>query len=399
VLAAAAWVRARSTVGFAAASAALGVLWLASFAVVDDGPGVLEVAQVLLGAITAPLLAAVALTRILAPALGLDRRLTIALRIASTTGIVALALTANAWAVGFGDADAGRPVGVFASLTPVFMLAGVAGFAAALGVVFYALVRARLSTRASIALAAALGLVAAPFVAVALLVLGAVIVVSLVVLVYASLPWLSRTFTTPPAEPAAVDVAPVRGRAIMLSGVALALTLAVWASGIGVSIAMTGTDVATTSLGLTLALAQLAVIPLVWASTLVLAARRPTTAALGRRGAIVASVAVVATTVAMVATYSPGGSAFFLLAAVLGLGIGFWAGSLVWALYPAFQTVARLTVSVLAALVVAVVYATVGVLTGGIVVALVSGLLAFGGARSLLESRRPPAGGQLQPEG
>lgn len=398
MLAPLAWARARSTAQLAAASALLGVLWLASFALVGDRPGALQVAQVLLGAVAAPLLAVAAGSRLLAPALGLERRLALGLRAAAALGVVALALTANSFAVGFDDADAGRPSGLFAGLTVAFMVAGVVGFAAALGIVFYALVRGRLSAPAAITVAAALGLVAAPFVAVTLLVPGSVIAVSLVVLVYASLPWLARTFAPTPARPRSpdgppADVAPVRGRVILLSGAALALTLVVWVGGIATSVATTGTDVATTSLGLTVALSQLAGIPLVWAGTLLLAARRPATATLGRRGAVVASVTIAVTAVAMVVTYSPRGDGFFPLAGVLGLGIGFWAGSVVWALYPAFARGARVGVSVLAAAAIAVVYTVSGPLTGGIVVALVSGVLAFGGARSLLEPRPAAAGG------
>jgi hypothetical protein len=383
------WLRARSDLQLAGASVVLGGVWLVSLLFAGDAAPVLRVAQVLLGAVAAPALAILVGVRLVAPGLRLTHRLRRALQAASGVGVVSLALTANSFAVGFDDADAGRPSGLFASLTALFIVASVLGFAAAIALIVVMPIRRRLSVRAGVATAVLLGLVAAPFVAVTLLAPGAVIALSLIVFAYALLPRLSRTFTLPAAEREPVAVEPVRDRVILLAAVSLAITLIVWTAGFGTSVATSGTDVATSSLGIAAAAGQLAVVPLLWAASMLLGVRRPRTTATARIGVRVASVTVAVSVVAMVVAYSPAGDGFLLLVGLLSLGVGFWAASIVWALYAAFPLPARIATGVVTAVGVALVYALFAALTGGIVLAIASGFLAFGGARLLLRQSSP----------
>ncbi|WP_411698188.1 hypothetical protein [Conyzicola sp.] len=383
--------RALSDTQLAGAAVVLGVAWLASLALVGEGPAAVQVAQVLLGAILAPTLAIVVGVRLVAAPLALTVRLRRLLQATAIVGVVALALTANSFVVGGDDSEAGRTLGLFASLTTVFLLTSVLGFAAAIALVLFVLIRRRLPVRASIAIAVPLGAVAAPFVAVTLLGPGAVIAVSLVVFVYTLLPRLGRAFRLPTTAPASVAVEPVRDRVILLAALSLAVTVVVWAVGIAVSVANTGTDAATSGLGVASAAGQLAVVPLLWAVSSLLAFWLPQVAVAARRGCAVASVIVVVAVIAMIATYSSAGDGYVPLVGVLSVGIGVWAACIVWALWASWPPPARLAMGGVTAMGATVVYAMVAALSGGIVLALVSGFLAFGGARRLLRARRTAA--------
>jgi hypothetical protein len=377
-------VRAPSDLQLAGASVALGIAWLASLVLAPASPGAIEVVRVLLGAVLAPVLAIVVGVRLVAAPLALTHRLRRALQASATVGVVALALTANSFVAGADDSEAGRPAGLFASLTTAYIVASVLGFGVAIGIVLFRLFRRRLAVRPSFAVAVPLAAIAAPFVAVTLLGPGAVIALSLVVFVYTLLPRLSGAFTLPPAPRPSVPVEPVRDRVILLAAVSLAVTLIVWTCGISLSIAASGTEAATTSLGLASAAGQLAAIPLFWAVSLVIGFRRPAVARAARIGSAVSSGIVALVVVAMVAGYSAGGDAYVPLLLALSAGVGFWAATIVWALWHSWRPAARIALSVSAALAAAVVYAMFAALTGGIVLALASGLLAFGGARFLL---------------
>jgi hypothetical protein len=371
-------VRAPSDLQLAGASVALGIAWLASLVLAPASPGAIEVVRVLLGAVLAPVLGIVVGVRLVAVPLALTHRLRRALQASATVGVVALALTANSFVAGADDSEAGRPAGLFASLTTAYIVASVLGVA--IGIVLFRLFRRRLAVRPSIAVAVPLAAIAAPFVAVTLLGPGAVIALSLVVFVYTLLPRLSGAFALPPAPRPSVPVEPVRDRVILLVAVSLAVTLIVWTCGISLSIAASGTDAATTSLGLASAAGQLAAIPLFWAVSLVMVFRRPTVARAARLGSAVSSGIVALVVVAMVA----GGDAYVPLLLVLSAGVGFWAATIVWALWHSWRPAARIALSVSAAIAAAIVYAMFAALTGGIVIALASGLLAFGGGRYLL---------------
>jgi len=387
-----AFLRSRTDLQLAGASTVLGLVWLVSLVVLSNPPPAVEVVRVALGAVLAPLLSIVVLVRLVAPPLRLTHRLRRLLQASAAVGVIGLALTGNSFAVGFDDADAGRPASLFVSLTMFYVFASLAGFAVATAVVLFVLIRPRLTTVQSLAIAAPLSAVAAPLIAGTLLVPGSVIALSLVVLAYALLPALSRTFALRPTERALVAVEPIRDRATLLAGASLAITLVVWTSGFATSIANTGTDAATSSLGVASAAGQLAVIPLLWAVALVLGVRVPATTSTSRIGLAVASATVVGAVLAMIIGYSPAGDSFLLLVGVLSLGVGFWAASVAWALYPAFARPARIAIGVVVAAAVALAYAMFAALTGGIVLALASGFLAFGGARVVLRQREPVVG-------
>ena len=381
--------RARSTPQLAGASVALSLGWFVWPVVVDDAPTAVSSVLVALSAVVAPVLAVVVGVRLVAAPLGLSHRFRRALQATSATAVVALALTSNSFFVGFNEADAGRPNGLYASLTTTLALVSVTAFAAVIAIVLFAVVRRRLVPRASFAIAIALGVIAAPLVALTLLVPGAVVAFSLVVFVYAVLPVLSRTIKLPRIERPSVPVEGVRARVIHLAGASLAVSLAVWVGGITVSIANTGTDIATVGLGLASAAGQLAVIPLLWAATVVLEVWLPNTAATTRIGFAVASAVVTGTTIAMIIGYSSDGNRFMLLVAVLSLGIGFWAASVVWAVGATYSTVVRAVASLIVLVAATAVYAFSAALSGGIALALLSGFLAFGGARLVLRQQSP----------
>ena len=387
------FLRSRTDLQLAGTSVVLSVAWLVSLVLVGEAPAPVETVRVLLGAVLAPLLAIVVFVRLVAGPLALSHRQRRLLQATAAVGVIALALTANSFVAGVADSESDRPAGLFVSLAVVYVLSSIAGFAVAIAVVFFVLIRRRLSTLQSLAVAAPLAAIAAPFVAVTLLVPGSVIAASLVALAYTLLPVLSRTFTLPPAESTSVAIEPVRERVILFAGVSLAITLAVWAGGIALSVANTGTDVATSSLGYASAAGQLAAIPLLWAVSLLVGLRRPATTATARLGVAVASATVAGAAIAMIVGYSTDGDRFILLAGVIGLGVGFWAATVVWALYPAFSTPARLAVGAVVAIGGAMAYAMVVALTGGIVLAIASGFLAFGGSRVLLRPHEPATGG------
>jgi hypothetical protein len=390
VLAPLAWVRSCSDLQLAGASVVLGVGWLASFVIVDDPWPLVHVLRVVFGAVAAPLLAIVAGLRMLTPALRPPNWAGSWLLATSAVAVIALALTADSFAVGFDDAEANRPFGLFAALTTVFALTSVAGFAAALGLVFFVLLRRRSSLRASVAVAIPLGVLAAPLVAATLLVPGTVVAFSLVVLGYALAPRLARAFRLPAAARPLAAVEPVRGRVVSLAAASLAITLIVATAGIATSIAASGTDAATVGLGVAGTVGQLAVIPLLWALGLVLEFWLPRVSGAVRAGFAVASATVLGSVIAMLVGYSPQGDRYVQLLAVLSLGVGVWAASVVWGLYPAFSMPARIAAAAATALLAGCGYFGFAAVTAGIVLALASGFLAFGGARLLLRQSPPP---------
>ena len=379
--------RARSNAQLAGASVVLSFGWLVWQVVADGAPVGVSVAFVVVGGVVVPVFAVVVGVRLVGRPIGLSHRLRRALQVTSATAIVALALTSNSFFVGFDEADTGRANGLYASLTTTFALVSFTGFAAAIAIVFFALLRRRLARAASIAVSVPLGAIAAPLAAFTLFTSGGVVAFSLVVFVYSVLPTLSRAITLPVLDRPVVADEGVRSRVAAFARLSLAITVAVWVGGIAVSILNAGTDVATLGLGLASAAAQLAVIPLLWALTLVLDVWLPRTSATTRLGFAVASAIVTGSAIAMIVGYSPDGNRFVLLAGVLGLGIGVWTASVMYTLCAALPVVARVVVSMVALLVCAAVYAWLAALSGGIALAFLSGFLAFGGARRVLRRR------------
>ena len=383
------WLRTRTNAQLAGSAVALSALWLVSLVFVFGTPEPLRVVLTVLGSVVAPALATVVFVRLAAGPLGVTVRRRRILLAVTVFAFLALALTANSFSVGFDDADAGRPSGLFASLTAVFAVAGVLAFAASIALVLVAAIGGRLSTRAGVAIAVLAGLIAAPFVALTFLTPAPSLVYALAAFVWAAWPrGLPKSADRPSARPL-VAVEGVRDRVILLSAVSLATTLVVWVGGIAVSLANTGTDAATTGLGVASALGQLAVIPLIWAVSLLLGVRLPASTATARLGIAVATATVAAAALAMTIGYSPDGGLFIPLIALLSLGVGFWAASVVWALAASWPSPARTATATVALVATALLYAVVVALSGGVTLALVSGFLAFGGARLLLRQRRP----------
>lgn len=383
------WLRTRTDAQLAGGAVALSALWLVSLVFVFGTPEPLRVALTVLGSVLAPALATVVFVRLAAGPLGLSVRRRRILLAVTVFAFLALALTANSFSVGFDDADAGRPSGLFASLTAVFAVASVLAFAASIALVLVAAIGERLSTRASVAIAVLAGLVAAPFVAVTFLTPAPSLVYSLAAFVWAVWPAALPKRVAQQGVRPLVAVESVRDRVILLAAVSLATTLVVWVGGISLSIANTGTDAATTGLGVASALGQLAVIPLLWAVSLLFAVRMPASTATARLGLAVASATVAGAALAMTVGYSPQGGLFIPLIALLSLGVGFWAASVVWALTASWPSPARAATAAVALVATALLYAVVVALSGGVALALASGFLAFGGARLLLRQRRP----------
>ena len=399
----------------------LAAAWVVSF-VFGGVPGGVRVATALAGGVVAPVLASVAAVQLAGAALRLTRRRGSVVIGAATVAFGSLA--ACSLALGSlpsssrpDHADAAGPAGLAGALTLAFAVTSVAAFAAVVALVLFAVLRVRgAAVRAAALVACGTALVAAPLLAWALLVPLPVALYCGAVLFAAVLPWvrgraaagLVRPVTAgaAAAEPAPLpgaetpaprhpDPSVVRGRVILLAAVALAATPIVWVAGVGASLAATGTDTATVGLGIASAVAQLAVLPLLWAAALVVGARAPG-AAVPPLPVVVGGVALVVAAVAAMAVgalpgggTAAGGDPFVALVGVLGLGVGLVVGALVWphtARWPATVRWAASAGSVVGA---ALLYAGFAGFTGGVTLVLASAYLAFGGARYLVRPDAP----------
>lgn len=382
-----------STVALAGIAVVVSVAWYISFVVGVGMPTGLRVGLVVVGGVAAPSLAVFAAVRLAAPALGLSHTQARALFALATLAFAAVALVGVSFSVGMDDGDAGRPKSLLGSLTGPFALAAILATAAAVTLpMFTVLRRRRLGVPAATAIAAGVGVVATPLLLVSLLSPASIVGLCVVVFVFAlvrSMPRAPRPAGSADASAVAVrppDLSAVRARVTFFAGIALATSLVVWTTGLGVSIRGTGTDVAGSALGVSAALAQLAVVPLLWAATLAVAARLPRSADAARIGFAAASVVVVVSVAGMVIGFSPAGDVYIATAGVLSIGVALWAGAIVWSLTAAWPTGARAGAAVVSVVAAAAVYAVLVALSGGVTLALVSGFVAFGGSRLLLRS-------------
>ena len=382
-----------STVALAGIAVVVSVAWYISFVFGVGMPTGLRVGLVVVGGVAAPSLAVFAAVRLAAPALGLSRTQARALVALATLAFAAVALVGVSFSVGMDEGDAGRPKSLLGSLTGPFALAAILATAAAVTLpMFTVLRRRRLGVPAATAIAAGVGVVATPLLLVSLLSPASIVGLCVVVFVFAlvrSMPRAPRPAGSADASAVAVrppDLSAVRARVTFFAGIALATSLVVWTTGLGVSIRGTGTDLAGSALGISAALAQLAVVPLLWAATLAVAARLPRSADAARIGFAAASVVVVVSVAGMVVGFSPAGDVYIATAGVLSVGVALWAGAIVWSLTAAGPTGARAGAAVVSVVAAAAVYAVLVALSGGVTLALVSGFVAFGGSRLLLRS-------------
>jgi len=382
-----------STVALAGIAVVVSVAWYISFVFGVGMPTGLRVGLVVVGGVAAPSLAVFAAVRLAAPALGLSHTQARALVALATLAFAAVALVGVSFSVGMDEGDAGRPKSLLGSLTGPFALAAILATAAAVTLPMFAVLRKRgLGLPAATAIAAGVGVVATPLLLVSLLSPASIVGLCVVVFVFAlvrSMPRAPRPAGSADASAVAVrppDLSAVRARVTFFAGIALATSLVVWTTGLGVSIRGTGTDLAGSALGISAALAQLAVVPLLWAATLAVAARLPRSADAARIGFAAASVVVVVSVAGMVVGFSPAGDVYIATAGVLSVGVALWAGAIVWSLTAAWPTGARAGAAVVSVVAAAAVYAVLVALSGGVTLALVSGFVAFGGSRLLLRS-------------
>jgi hypothetical protein len=382
-----------STVTLAGIAVLVSVGWYISFVFGVGMPMALRLGLVVVGGVAAPSLAVFAALRLAAPALGLSRTRARALFALATLAVAAVALVGVSFSVGMDEGDAGQPRSLLGSLTGPFALAAVLATAATVALPMFAVLRKRgVGVPAATAIALGVSVVATPLLLVSLLSPGSIVALCVVVFVFAlvrSIPRAARPAGSADASAVAVrapDHSAVRARVTLFAGIALATSLVVWTTGLGVSIRGTGTDVAGSALGISAALAQLAVVPLLWAATLTVAARLPRAASTVRIGFAAASVVVVVSVAGMVIGFSPAGDAYLTTAGALSIGVGLWPAAIVWALTAAWPTAARAGAAAVTVVAAAAVYAVLVALSGGVTLALVSGFVAFGGSRLLLRS-------------
>jgi len=409
--------RRTSPARLAATGLLLAVAWAISF-VFGGVPGEARVALGLAGGVVAPVLATAAAVRLAAPRLTRGRGVAVVAVAAVAFGsLAACSLALGAPRSSVDGADAAGPPGLVGALTLAAAIASAAAFAAVVALVLVPGLRARgLAVRPAVLVASGLGLLAGPLLAWALLVPLPVAAYCGAVLVAAVRPRVRdrvagalgvRGRATPAAlaHPGAV-----RDRVTLLAGASLAATLIVWASGVAVSLAATGTDHATVGLGVAAALGQLAVLPLLRAASLVVDARGSGLADAGARSPAAAAQAarrigtalvVLATAGMVLAALAPAlgpdaGAApdpFFPLVGVLSLGVAVAAGAIVWPRAASRTRPERRAVSAVgtaaAVLAIALVYAALVGFTGGVTLALLSAFVAFGGARYVVRDAGP----------
>ncbi|MCU1542308.1 MAG: hypothetical protein JWM50_173 [Microbacteriaceae bacterium] len=349
----------------------------------------LRTAMLVVSGVAAPLLMMVALLLLVSPALRLGRGYETGVAAAASLAIVGDLLLVLSFSVGMEEGDTGNTPSLFGGLTWVFALVSAAGFAAFTALMLFAVLRRRPGSAGWVAAAISGGvaIIAAPF-----------LVWSFASPLTATLPALAvavAAFYDPSAArrlPGArlrtvADARHLARRVRTLALSSFVYTVVVWVGAVSASIAATGTDAAGPLLGTAAAAAQLAVVPLLLAGTIVVEAR----SAGGTRplwigtAASVGAVGVVA--VSMVAAYGPDGDAFVRGLGVLALAVGVWLGTLTWALGADRTTPARGALAAVAVLGGAATYLLGAALTAGMTLALVSGFLAFGGTR--LVFRRP----------
>jgi hypothetical protein len=350
----------------------------------------LPVRAVVLGVsgVAAPLLTVVALLLLVTPALRLDRRFEAAVVAAAAVAFVADLLFVLSFSAGMDEADAGTARSLFGSLTWLFALTSAAGFATLTALLLFLVFRrpAGMPRRPAIVASIVAALLAAPFLVWSISSPLTAVLPALAVAIVALVPPRPRGHpdgTTPAARlpRAAGRLLVPRVRTLALAG--LGYTVVVWAGAIGTSIAATGTDGASSALGVAAGAAQLAVVPLLVAGSLVAEAHTSRRRTLWI-GTAVALAGVCATSTAMVVGFDPDGDLFVQRLAVIGVAVGAWATTIAWTVTARLPSAARVAAASVALVGGSVVYLFMVALSAGIPLALVGAFLVLGGARRLL---------------
>jgi hypothetical protein len=355
-----------------------------------DLPTALRIAILVVSGAAAPLLSVVALLLLVSPALRLGPRHEAALAAAAAVAFVADLLFVLSFGVGMDEADAGTGLSLFGSLAWLFGLASAAGFAAFTALMLFALLRRTpgMVTWVAAIVAGVVALVAAPFLVwIFASPLTAALPALAVTIAAFYDPSLARRLPPAPLRPIA-DARRLAMRVRTLGLASFVYTVVVWVGAVSASIAAAGTDAAGTALGTASGAAQLAVVPLLLAGTIVVEARSAGDIRPLWIGTATSVGAVVAVGIAMVAAFTPDGDVFVRGLGVLALAVGLWFGTLAWALGAGRSTGVRVMLSLAALLGGAVAYLVGAALTAGITLAFVSGFLAFGGTRLVV--RRLP---------
>ena len=388
--------RRTSTARLAAIGAFLAVVWSFSFVVGGAGgaggvPAPLRVALGLAGGAVAPTFAVAAAVQLAAPRLRLTRDRGLLVLGTAAVAFCALTLVSLSFSTGMDGADASRLSGLIGTLTVVAVITSVLAFAATVALPLFSVLRSRgLGTRAAGWTAVGVGIGVAPAVVWVLLspvpVAVFCVAVWIAALLPGGLPRVSRPEDGEGRAPA--DVPRLRERVTFFAAVSLAVTLVVWASGIAVSIAATGTPGAAAGLALAAAGGQIAVVPLLWAATLVVSSRAPRAAEASRTGFAGAALLVAAVVIAMTVATRLDGDLFVPLVGVLGIAVGLWCGSVAWPLaagWPAWGRAGATAATVVGG---TLLYTVLVAFSGGVTLALASGFVAFGGARYLVREAR-----------
>lgn len=340
----------------------------------------LRIGLQVLGGVGAPMLTVAALLVLL------GRRTSVLVVTTSAVAFVSFLFFSLSFSIGLDERDAGGELGLFGNSTWLFGLLTLLGLAALTAQLVLPGIRAAVQRpRVALAVAIGLGAFSAPFAAIALLapitVALAALAVTVVALARSSRPRAARTPAAPVADPPLLLL-----RVRILAASSLASTLVVWIGSIGASIAATGTPGATAALGSAMAVGQLAAVPLLLAGTLVVGARVGgdiRTLWIGF-GVGAGGLAVVSSLM----TLDAGAGSIDLIVA-LSVFVGAWASACVWVL------TARVWLALVTLVGVAVLYAALVGMTGGIALALVSGFLAVGGAGVVARRARTTSPGML----
>jgi hypothetical protein len=354
---------------------------------------------------TVPILIVCAILTLLRPVMRATVTTRIVVGAISGLGFVLLGIALASWSIGFDAADAGTEQGTFAELFLVWAGGAIVLEWVAATLIGYLLGRQPVNRGARWLVSASAGVVIAVFA-----IIGAANPVSQLIVACAMLllPVLLRrsasstqreqreqTEQTEQSERSEQTATPsphrwerARRQARVLAGGSLVCTLAIWGGALMASIGFRGTDAATTVLTGAGGASQLAAIPLVGASTVILVARYPHAHRLLWGAAAVASVliAVMGCSVALAGT--PDGILLFALLPLLGLAAGLWTGAAAWVMLARPGRAGPLSTRIVGTAAIglsgAVSYVILAVSTMGISLAVVSTLLLVWGARAAL---------------
>jgi hypothetical protein len=377
-----------AAVRVSATALVIAVVAVAALVFAPAMPQPLRIAVLAASGVVAPLLTVVALLLLITAVRPLGRRFETAVVTATAVAFVADLLFVLSLSVSSDEGDVGAPRSAFGSLAWEFALASAAGFATLVGLLLYVLLRGGgvMRRRTAGVVSGLIAVIVAPLlvwvIAAPITTVLPALAVAVVALVRsgarASRPRLGLR-----PGPHGADSRQLVRRVRTLAAASLGYSAVVWVGAIGASVAATGTEGATSSLGTASGAAQLAVVPLLVAGAIVAASRAPAARPVWIGTA--ASVALVmAVSIAMVVGYTPDGDVFMRNLGLLSLAVGAWSASTVWALTPALSPAARTVACGVALLGGAVVYLFGAALSAGITLALASGFLVLGGARRLL---------------